>query len=121
MIITSQELGAERWGEYFDSLAPSIEGMLVTIELIGEQIGDQIEVERLPLQTIGYDHHDNVLEIAVGGRGPRFPVLLRHFIFTPRTISIEESGRSTPSAILVTDDSDTRTLIRLYEPAILEP
>jgi hypothetical protein len=120
MSTTTQELGAERWAEYFDSIASSVEGQLVTIEVMSEQLGDQVDVERLPLQAISYDHNDNVLEVTVGGRGPRYPVLLRHFISGPQTITIEESGRLTPKAILVTDASDIRTLIRLVEPTTID-
>ena len=49
MNTTAQELGAERWSDYFDSIAPGIEGMHVTIEIMSEQLGDQVEAERLPL------------------------------------------------------------------------
>ena len=64
-------------------------------------------LQRLPLQAIGYDPKDSVLEVAVGGRGLRFPVLLRHFISDPQAISVEESGPLSPMAILVTDASGT--------------
>jgi Family of unknown function (DUF5335) len=120
MSTTTQELGAETWVEYFDSIAPSIDGLLVTIEVMSEQLGDQVDVERLPLQAISYDPKDNMLEISVGGRGVRYPVLLRHFISSPQTVSVEESGPLSPRAILVTDGSGVRTLIRLFEPAALE-
>jgi hypothetical protein len=117
---TTQELGAEKWMEYFDSVAPRIEGMLVTIEVMSEQLGDQLDVERIPLQAISYDPKDNAVEVAVGGRGARYPVLLQHFIFDPQTISVEESGPLAPTAILVTDATGARTLIRLFEPSALE-
>ncbi len=120
MSITTRELPIERWVEYFDEIAPSIEGLHVTIEVMSEQLGDQLDVERLPLQSIGYDHKDNMLEIAVGGRGTRYPVVLRHFISSPQTISVEEAGSPAPSAILVTDAGGDRTLIRLFEPATLQ-
>ena len=119
MSATTQMLDAERWLEYFESLGPALDGLLATIEIIDERIGDQVEAERLPLQTIGYDPNDNVLEIALGGRGLRYPVLLRHFISRPQSISIEESGRA-PSSILVTDADGQRTLIRLLEPTVIE-
>lgn len=117
MSSTTQQLGAEKWVEYFDSVAPSIDGLLVTIEVMSEQLGDQVDVERLPLQAINYDPKDNMLEISVGGRSVRYPVLLRHFISSPQTISIEGSGPLSPSAILVTDADGVRTLIRLFEAA----
>src|ERR1039458_4955694 len=70
MSTTTEELGAEKWVEYFDSLTRGIEGMLVTIEVMSEELGDQLDVERLPLQAIGYDPKDNVLEVAVGVEKP---------------------------------------------------
>ncbi len=119
MSAATQELDAERWHEYFDSLTPSIEGMLATIEVMDAQAGDQLDAERMPLQAISYDPKDDVLEIALGGRGVRYPVVLRHFVSSPRTISVEESSSITPSAILVTDGGGVRTLIRLFEPVEL--
>jgi hypothetical protein len=120
MSITTATLDAGQWVEYFESIGPALDGSLVTIEVMDEQIGDQVEAERLPLQTIGYDPNDNVMEIAVGGRGLRYPVLLRHFISRPQTIAIEETGTVAPSAILVTDADGQRTLVRLFEPSTLE-
>ena len=117
---TTRQLGLERWAEYFDALSASSDGSLVTIELMSQELGDQIDVERLPLQAIGYDPGNDVLEVAAGGRDSRNPVVLRHFISGLKEISIEESGSSTPSAILVTDASGLRTLIRLFEPVALE-
>lgn len=121
MSTTSRELDAATWHEYFDSITPAIEGMLVTIEVMSEETGDQLDVERMPTEAISYDPRDDVLEVAVGGRGVRYPVVLRHFISSPRTISVEESDSVTPTAILVTDGSGVRTLIRLFEPIALEP
>jgi len=120
MSTTTQELSADRWVEYFDSLAPSLEGSLVTIEIMSDELGDQTDVERLPLQAITYDHNDGALEISVGGRGPHYPVLLQHFISSPQTISIEGPDETPPRAILVTDANDIRTLIRLLKPTALE-
>lgn len=119
MSTNTRELERADWSAYFDSIASNIEGMLATIELMGEQLGDQTDVERLPVQAIGYDPRDDVLEIAVGGRGTRYPVVLRHFVSKPTAISVEEPLEGRPSAILVTDASGLRTLVRLFEPGML--
>src|SRR5215472_7028011 len=119
MSASTREPERSSWPKYFDSVTASIEGTLVTVELMGEQLGDQTDVERLPVQAISYDPRDDVLEVAVGGRGTRYPVVLRHFISSPTAISVEElEGR--PTAILVTDPDGVRTLIRLFEPGMLE-
>jgi hypothetical protein len=119
MSARTQQLPAEKWVEYFDSIASRVEGLPVTIEVMSEQLGDQTDVERLPLQAIGYDPRDNVLEVSVGGRSTRYPVVLRHFISSPQAISVEDSGPLRPSAILVEDASGVRTLIRLFEATAL--
>ena len=120
MSAITRELERATWPTYFDSMTASIEGTLVTVELMGEQLGDQTDVERLPVQAISYDPRDDVVEVAVGGRGNRYPVVLRHFISNPTAISVEESPEGRPSAILVTDPGGVRTLIRLFEPGMLE-
>jgi hypothetical protein len=121
MSSTTRDLDAGSWAGYFDSLTQSSEGLLVTIELMSEQLGDQEDVERMPLQAISYDPRDDVLEVAVGGRSVRYPIVLRHFISNPKTISVEEDGEPSPTAILVTDPSGVQTLIRLFEAPALEP
>jgi hypothetical protein len=120
MNMTTQDLDPGQWMEYFDSITPSIDGQLVTIEVMSSELGDQVDVERLPLQAIGYDPKDDMLEISVGGRGVRYPVVLRHFISSPQAISVESSDSLNPRAILVTDASGAQTLIRLFEPPALE-
>jgi len=120
MSTNTRELERADWPAYLDSIASSTEGMLVTVELMSEQLGDQTDVERLPVQAISYDPRDDVLEVAVGGRGTRYPVVLRHFVSSPTAISVEETPEGGPSAILVTDAGGVRTLIRLFEPGMLE-
>ncbi|MGA2319186.1 MAG: DUF5335 family protein [Solirubrobacteraceae bacterium] len=117
---TTTELATEKWVEYFDAIAEGVEESLVTIEVMSEELGDQTDVTRLPLQAIGYDPKDDVLEISVGGRSVHYPVVLRHFISAPRTISVEESSPLRPVSMLVTDASGVRTLIRLFKAAALE-
>lgn len=117
MSTTTQTLDAGRWAEYFDSLTPSVEGLPVTVEVMSGELGDQLEVDNLAVQTIGYDHKDDVVEVAVEGPEPHSEVL-RHFISAPREISVEQED-GLPSSILVTAADGVRTLIRLHRPAAL--
>lgn len=115
MSSTTQQLEAGRWQEYFESAVPNIEGMTVTMEVMTEEFGDQFDVERLPLQGITYDPKDDILVVSVGGRGARYPVVLQHIISSPSAIGVEESGPLSPSAVMVSDQSGVRTLIRLFQ------
>jgi Family of unknown function (DUF5335) len=121
MTAATQDLDPAKWHEYFDTLTPAIEGKHATIEILDEELGDQPDAERIPIEAISYDPRDVVLEVALGGRSARYPVVLRHFIYSPQSISIEEEDSVAPTAILVTDPSGTRTLISLYDPPALAP
>ncbi|HEY3428114.1 MAG TPA: DUF5335 family protein, partial [Acidimicrobiia bacterium] len=47
----------------------------VTIEVFDEEIGDQLEAIRLPWHGIVYDSRSEIIELSVGGRDRRIPVV----------------------------------------------
>jgi Family of unknown function (DUF5335) len=120
MSTNTHELPAEEWHSYLDSFTEAASGMLVTAHVMDESLGDQIDIERLPLQAVSYDPRDDVLEVAVGGRGTRNPIVFRHLISAPRRVEVEERAALEPVAIEVTDQDGVRTLIRFYEPPELD-
>lgn len=116
----TNELQKDGWADYLDSVTKASAGKLVTMELMSGELGDQVDVERLPLNVIGYDHKDDVLEVGVGGFGTRYPVVLRHLISAPTSVAVEESAPGSPTAMRITDSEGVVTLVKLFEPAELE-
>ncbi len=47
-------------------------------------------MERLPFDTVTYDHRDDVMAASVGGNSPRYPVVLRHLIHHPQELAADE-------------------------------
>jgi len=115
----TRELQREQWADYLNSVTKADTGMLVTMEVMGEDVGDQVDVERLPLNLINYDHRDDVLEVGVGGFGTRYPVVLRHLISNPQTVEVQESEPLAPETIKIVDSEGTTTLVRLFAPTEL--
>lgn len=120
MSTNTHELPAEEWHSYLDSFTEASSGMLVTAHVMDESLGDQTDIERLPLQAVSYDPRDDVLEVAVGGRGARYPIVFRHLISAPRRIEVQERGELDLVAMEVTDQEGVRTLVRFFEPPELE-
>ena len=96
MSTNTHELPAEEWHSYLDSFTEASSGMLVTAHVMDESLGDQTDIERLPLQAVSYDPRDDVLEVAVGGRGARYPIVFRHLISAPRRIEVRGAWRARP-------------------------
>lgn len=65
-----------------------------------------------PFTYATYDRRDDTIVIAVGGKTPKYPVLLRHMINKPATLSIDHSSEN--PAVLVTDADGTSTLVQFF-------
>lgn len=92
----------------------------VTIEVVGEDLGDQVEVQSLPWHALVYDEVGDVIELSVGGRGGRLPVVLRHQIHHPSSVWIEEEGGSV-RAISIEQRGEPTTIVSFHERPALEP
>jgi hypothetical protein len=109
MSVTTQQ--RSEWSTLTDRLSADHAGHDVTIEVLDPEGAANPMVERLPFESITYDPRDDVLVVTVGGRGPRFPVALRHLIQHPQEILFDLTHHG--AALKVTDPSGTATLISL--------
>jgi hypothetical protein len=113
MVAISSEQRTE-WTRLTDRLSAEYPGYDVTIEVLGPDVGDNQMVERLPFDHVTYDHKDDVLVVAVGGKDQRYPVVLRHLIHHPRELVVDQNPQG--AALKVTDESGTTTLVSLVRP-----
>jgi hypothetical protein len=90
----------------------------VTIEILGVEIGDQIEASRLPWNSAIYDARNDVIELSVGGHDRRIPVALRHVVNHPKEVWLEEVD-GLPRALLIVGADDSQTIVRFHERAAL--
>jgi len=90
----------------------------VTIEVLDESIGDQLKADRLPWHALVYDVRNDIIELSVGGRDRRIPVVLRHSIRRPTGVWLEqEDGR--PTSLLIEAEGSAQTIVRFHERAAL--
>jgi hypothetical protein len=111
----------EDWRAYFDKPAEEYESFDATIEIVSAELGDQAEVERMPLKYLAYDDKDEAFIVAVGGRDGRYPVLLRHIVQNPQKIMADEFSHNPVMAVSVIGPDETQTLVTLYRRPALPP
>jgi hypothetical protein len=99
------------WKSAFDQLTADYEGRHVTIEVLDQVAGHQHEVERLPFSYINYDPKDDVVIVAVGGKSPQYPVVLRHMVWHPAEVDIAVEDVLEPAARIVEPDGTTTLVI----------
>lgn len=105
------------WQAHLDGLTREHEGHDVTIEVLDRELGDEEEVERLPLSSIGFDPKDDVVIVAVGGRDGRFPVVLRHVVENPERIAVDSYADDGRVALDLVDGAGDHTIVTIWPPA----
>jgi hypothetical protein len=115
----SEEVPPSSWYDTLESLTKEHEGDEVTIEVLTADLGDQYEAEKVPFAYIEYDRHDDTLNVAVGGRDGRYPVVLRHAIEHPQRVAISTSAPGEESTVDVTSADGVQTLITFRHRPIL--
>jgi hypothetical protein len=109
--MATEKLEKATWQKTFDQMSKSLlVGKQVEIEVIGLDIGDQIEQEWIQLLGISYDPKDDLIQILVEG--------LDHLIRKPREVWIDH-GATGLASMEVVDADDVRQIIRLREPLML--
>jgi hypothetical protein len=108
--MTLTQLAKPQWQSYFDKVAKAMGAKLVQVEVTGLGLGDQVQVEWLPLIGISYDPKDDILAVAVEG--------IEHNIQHPKQIHVEQDMESLHSIEAVDADGDHHILL-LKDPLSL--
>src|SRR5215813_1957463 len=109
----TKEIPREQWIKYFDNFSKSHEGWIVTLEILGSDLGDQEEASGLPLVGVSADvkARENRIEIIVGGRPD---VDVTRFIDTPKSVWVKESSMPGDEAIEIESADGTKTLLNFH-------
>jgi uncharacterized protein YuzE len=104
------------WQTLFDAISKTLEGKFAEIEVMGLDLGDQLEVEWLPINGITYDPKDEALYIYIQAADRN----LDHMIASPREVYIE-FGSAGLSHVVVIDPYDHKQIVRFRAPLELPP
>jgi hypothetical protein len=115
------ELSRDEWFPFFEAVTKERDGQLVTIEVVDQTYGDQLEAEKLPFAYIEYDKKDDVFIVGVGGKDSRYPVVLRHMVSHPTRILVDGTVPGLVWAIDVFEDDGTQTIVTLDQAPALPP
>src|SRR5262245_56627074 len=109
----TREIPRAQWIRFFDDFSRNHEGWIVTLEVIGSDIGDQNEATGLPLVGISADvkARENRIDIIVGGR-PHAD--LTRFIDRPKHVWVKEPQIPGDEAIEVESEDGIKTLLNFH-------
>lgn len=107
----SHEIPSDQWVPFFNDLSKRHEGEHVSVELIGRDIGDQMEAQDQSLLGITVDPPSGAfkIEVMLGESGG---INMSHEIAHPIHVRLAQADDGSDSALEIEPEGGPRTLLR---------
>jgi hypothetical protein len=115
-----REIPREEWGEFLDSFSRQHEGWLVTVEVLGTEIGAQVEAEGKPLEGITAELKDDDVDSIIITVGLTPAEHVTHNITAPTHIRLEQAENGANMALQIESSEGVTTLVRLRSAMLPE-
>jgi hypothetical protein len=116
----TREISKTEWPSFFDSFSRRHEGWLATLEILGPDIGAQLEERDLPFEGIT-DERDEVkgdrIMIMTGGKPDDH---VTHTITQPTEVSLEQTDEGADAALAIKSADGVIALLRFRSPMLPE-
>ena len=116
----TKEITRTEWPSFFDSFSRQHEGWLATLEILGPEIGAQIEERDLPFEGITDEWDEtegNTIMIMAGGRTDDH---VTHTIKRPTAVSLEQTDEGADAALAIKSEDGVTALLTFRSPVLPE-
>ena len=107
----TKTIPSTQWQQTFDDLSRAYDGAMVSLEIVGDEVGAQPEVVEQPLQGISSDRSGVTIRVAK----PR-AMHLEHRVPNPSEVRIVETDEGAVMAVEIEESEGTHTLLHFRSP-----
>ena len=113
------EIPCEAWVDRLNEFTTIHEGWLVSLDVLGPDIGAQPELHNLPLLGVSADraNHDGTVAVSAARSTTEH---LTHFVHGVTRIYVEQTDDGADVALQIESDDRTRTILRFRAAALPE-
>src|SRR2546423_14227976 len=115
-----REIPREEWVNYLDTFSRQHEGWLVSVEVLGAEIGAQVEAEGKPLEGITAELKGGVEDLISINVGRTPAERVTHNITAPSHVRIEQAENGADMALQIESSEGATTLVRLRSAMLPE-
>jgi hypothetical protein len=116
--MSTREITRHDWRPFFDSFSRQHAGWLCTIEVLGAEIGAQIEAREQPLAGITADvghGEQDAISIFLGNRSDNH---VAHIVHAPAHVWVKETDEGAREGVQIESKTGPATLLR-FRSAVL--
>ena len=114
------EITRTEWPSFFDSFSRKHQGWLATLEILGPDVGAQVEERELAFEGITDESnvaHGNTITIMAGGKADDH---VTHTISRPTEVSLEQTDEGADAALAIKSEDGITALLRFRSPVLPE-
>jgi hypothetical protein len=118
--MATREIPREEWVEFLDGFSSQHEGWLVTVEVLGTDIGAQVEAEEMTLEGVTADLKgggSDVISIIVSRGGAE---RVTHNVTGPTHVRVEQTEGGADMALQIESGGGVTTLLSFRSPVLPE-
>jgi hypothetical protein len=115
----TEEIARHAWNQWLDEFTAIHEGWLVSIEIVGPEIGAQPEIDNLPLLGVSPDRidHDPAIVVAVGRSSTDY---VTHVVRNATHLHIQRTDQGADAALQIESSDGVKTILRFRTAALPE-
>jgi hypothetical protein len=116
------EIERQKWQAYLGDFSKRNRGRAASLEVLGEDIGDQEEAELLPFVGVSFESKGSdapAIEVMLGGSGAADPRDLTHSVAKPRRIVPRIGPNGEEEALEIESEDGTKVILTFEELAEL--
>lgn len=116
----TKEIPESDWSAFFDSFSRQHEGWLITMEVVGTEIGAQVQGQDLTLEGITNEHNKangNTIITMIGARPDEH---ITHNIESPTQVSLSQTDEGADAVLAIKSRDNLTTLLRFRSPMLPE-
>jgi hypothetical protein len=107
----TRHVPAVQWRQTLDDLSRTYDGMLVSLEIVGGELGAEEEVRDQPLRGITFDPAGVTVQIEKAGG-----IHLDHHVAQPQKLRIVETNEGAVMAVEIEGTGGMRSLVSFQSP-----
>lgn len=105
----TREIPRSDWSDFFDSFSREHAGWLLTMEVMGNDVGAQVEARELPLVGVSADPRENTIWVALGKEPDDH---ITHGVHKVTHVRLEQTDEGADQALQIESEAGVTTLLR---------
>jgi|SRR5262245_873755 len=113
--MSTREVTRNEWPNFFNVFSKEHEGWLATLEIMGSEVGAQLETVELPFEGISFNSEAEPESVVINfGSTPEDHI--SHWVERPQHVWLRETAEGSNDSLEIEEEGNQKTLLHFRSP-----